>query len=288
MATLQDEVYQGRLAVLTNSARLAAPADPAVRWRDVPGAFSPGVTGSGLNEVEIDAVVAEVTELRRAYPDVSIGVVTPLAAHQRRLASALRGAGLIDNLLCATIHKFQGSERDIMVVSPVGAHGIPDRTRGWLVHQTNLWNVAITRARSQLVVIGDRSWWSGQRELLTALASIREVADAPLDSATGAADRLHRALRDAGLTVRRNVTVAGRAVDLMVRRDDVALAVAVDDPAGDPAGRELRKMLAQLDIIGGAAPVHRVPAWRCLTEPEQVAAELFSDLSRQQQAQNGE
>ncbi|SCG69497.1 caspase, EACC1-associated type [Micromonospora zamorensis] len=280
------EVYQGRLTVLTNPDRLTAPADPAVRWCDVPGVFRSGVTGSGLNQVEIDAVVTQVADLRRAYPEASIGVVTPLAVHQRRLASALRSAGLIDNLLCATIHKFQGSERDIMVVSPVGAHGIPDRTRGWLVHQTNLWNVAITRARSQLVVIGDRSWWSGQRGLLTALASIRKVADAPLDSATGAADQLHRALRGAGLAVRRDVAVAGRAVDLVVRRDDVELAVAVDDPAGDPAGRELRKVLAQLDIIGGSTPVQRVPAWRCLAEPAQVAAELLSELSRQQQAQN--
>ncbi|WP_433552278.1 caspase, EACC1-associated type [Micromonospora zamorensis] len=282
-----QEVYQGRLTVLTDPARLAAAADPAVRWCDVPGAFSAGATGSGLNRAEIDAVVAEVTDLRRANPDASIGVVTPLAAHQRRLASALRSAGLIDNLLCATIHKFQGSERDIMVVSPVGAHGIPDRTRGWLVHQTNLWNVAITRARSQLVVIGDRSWWSGQRGLLTALASVRDLTTTQLDAATGAADQLHLALRRAGLTVRRDVAVAGRAVDLLVQHGNVELAVVVDDPAGDPDGRQLRKVLAQLDIIGGATPVHRVPAWRCLAEPKQVAAELLSDLSRQQQAQYG-
>ncbi|WP_328368310.1 AAA domain-containing protein [Micromonospora zamorensis] len=281
------EVYQGRLTVLTDPIRLAAAAGPAVRWRDVPGAFRPGVTGSGLNQVEIDAVVDEVTDLRRSYPDVSIGVVTPLAAHQRRLASALRGAGLIDNLLCATIHKFQGSERDIMVVSPVGAHGIPDRTRGWLVHQTNLWNVAITRARSQLVVVGDRSWWSGQRGLLTALASVRDLTTAQLDAATGAADQLHLALRRAGLTVRRDVAVDGRAVDLLVQHGDVELAVVVDDPAGDPDGGQLRKVLAQLDIIGGATPAHRVPAWRCLAEPEQVAAELLSGLGRQQQTQNG-
>ncbi|WP_435824804.1 DEAD/DEAH box helicase [Micromonospora zamorensis] len=202
------EVYQGRLTVLTDPIRLAAATGPAVRWRDVPGAFSPGVTGSGLNQVEIDAVVDEVTDLRRSYPDVSIGVVTPLAAHQHRLASALRGAGLIDNLLCATIHKFQGSERDIMVVSPVGRMAFRTAPRGWLVQETNLWNVAITRARSQLVVIGDRSWWSGQRGLLTALASVRDLTTAQLDAATGAADQLHLALRRAGLTVRRDVAVA--------------------------------------------------------------------------------
>ncbi|MFD6608216.1 AAA domain-containing protein [Micromonospora chalcea] len=280
------EVYQGQLTVLTDPARLAAPADPAVRWHDVPGVFSRGTTGSGLNPVEADAVVAEVVALRAAHPDASIGVVTPLAAHQRRLMAALRDAGLTDNLLCATIHKFQGSERDIMVVSPVGAHGIPDRTRGWLVHQTNLWNVAVTRARSQLVVVGDRSWWSGQRGLLTALALVGQVADAQPGSATVPADRLHLALRGVGLTVRRDVPVNGRAVDFAVGRGDVELAIVVDDPAGDAAGRGLRRVLAQLDVISGAIPVRRVPAWRCLAEPEQVAAELIDRLTRSGPEQN--
>ncbi|BCL15866.1 caspase, EACC1-associated type [Micromonospora sagamiensis] len=281
------EVYQGRLTVLTDPARLAAPAEPAVRWRDVSGTFSRGATGSGCNQVEIDEVVAEVAALRATYPDASIGVVTPLAAHQRRLATALRGAGLTDNLLCATIHRFQGSERDIMVVSPVGAHGIPDHTRGWLVHQTNLWNVAITRARSQLVVVGDRSWWSTQRGLLKALAVGPDVAGAALDATRMPADRLHRALRGAGLAVRRDVSVAGWTVDLVVRLAEVELAVVVDDPAGDADGRGLRKVLARLGITGGPMPARRVPAWRCLAEPEQVAAELTEDLRRAEQEQVG-
>ncbi|WP_194821971.1 AAA domain-containing protein [Micromonospora sp. S-DT3-3-22] len=281
------EVYQGRLTVLTDPARLAAPADPAVRWRDVPGRFSPGATGSGYNQVEIDAVVAEVRDLRGAYPDVSIGVVTPLAAHQRRLAAALNAAGLTDNLLCATIHKFQGSERDIMVVSPVGAHGVPDRTRGWLAHQTNLWNVAITRARSQLVVVGDRSWWSAQRGLLTALALVGDATGARPGADSVPADRLHRALRQVGLTVRRDVPMAGQTVDIVVRREDAELAVVVDDPAGDPEGRELRKVLARLDVTGGSYPVRRVPVWRCLAEPEQVAAELADALLPSAREWNG-
>ncbi|WBB46465.1 AAA domain-containing protein [Verrucosispora sp. WMMA2044] len=274
------EVYQARLTVLTDPNRLAAPANPAVRWRDVPGQFNRDTTGSGFNQIEIGAVVAEVTDLRVTYPDVSIGVVTPLAAHQRRLAAALGSAGLTDNLLCATIHKFQGSERDIMVVSPVGAHGTPDRTRGWLVHQTNLWNVAITRAKSQLVVVGDRSWWSGQRGLLTALALAQDVADTRPDAATAPADRLHLALRGTGSSVRRDVPVAGQAVDFVVGLGHVELAVVVDDPMGNPDGRGLRRVLAQLDITRGSTPVRRVPAWRCLSEPDQVAAELIDDLRR--------
>ncbi|GIJ30527.1 hypothetical protein Vqi01_56890 [Micromonospora qiuiae] len=275
-STYNREVYQGRLTVLTDPARFAAPADPAVRWRDVVGTFNYGPSGSGRNDVEIAAVVAEVAQLRATYPDASIGVVTPLAAQQHGLTSALHAAGLSENLTCATIHKFQGSERDIMVVSPVGAHGIGDRTRNWLVHQTNLWNVAITRACSHLVVVGDRSWWSGQRSLLTALALGSEPTMAMPEAGPGPADHLH--LAETGLAVQRDVVVSGQTADLVVRNARQKLAVIVDDPAGNPDGRRLRKVLARLDIAAHHAAIHRVPAWRCLAEPEQVAAELSARL----------
>ncbi|GAB3153325.1 hypothetical protein GCM10027290_45890 [Micromonospora sonneratiae] len=58
------------------------------------------------------------------------------------------------------------------------------------------------------------------------------------------------------------------------------MAVFVDDPAGNSDGRALRKILARLDIVGDTATVHRVPAWRCLAEPEQVATELSEHLHR--------
>ncbi|GAA0526706.1 hypothetical protein GCM10010172_04080 [Paractinoplanes ferrugineus] len=268
------EVYQGRLTVLTDPARLAVQADPAVRWHHVTGRFDYGPRGSGRNDLEIAEVIAEVRRLRSVYPDASIGVVTPLTAQQRNLAAALRRAGLEENLLCATIHKFQGSERDIMVISPVGAHGIHERTKGWLVHQTNLWNVAITRARSELVVVGDRSWWSAQRGLLTALANHDGLTAVAADADPEAADRLHAALRTAGLSVRRDVAVSGRVVDLMVSGQNGGIAVVVDDPLGDPDGRKLRKVLALIDILGAHTQVARIPAWRCYAEPEAVAGEL--------------
>lgn len=273
-------VYQNRLTVLTDPVRLAAPADPAIRWTHVPGRFSRGDTGgSGRNDAEVHAVVAEVRKLRKEYPDASIGVVTPLAAQQRLLDRALRDAGIGGDLLCATIHKFQGSEKDIMVVSPVAAQGINDRTRGWLVDQTNLWNVAITRARSQLIVVGDRSWWSGQRGLIAALAGPPSPAAAGLDTGSRPVDRLVPGLRAAGLTVGWATPLPAYPVDLTLtgRR---SLAVVIDDPGGDPDGRALRRTLARLDVIAGTADVRRVPVWRCIAEPDQVVAELREAANR--------
>ncbi|WP_239397063.1 hypothetical protein, partial [Frankia sp. CiP3] len=96
----------------------------------------------------------------------------------------------------------------------------------------------------------------------------------------GPVDRLHLALRATGFMVQRDEPLSGQTVDLVVCGAAGKVAVVVDDPAGDPDGRVLRKVLARVDIVGGHVPVHRVPAWRCLTEPEEVAAELSEYLHR--------
>ncbi|MBV9160914.1 MAG: AAA family ATPase [Pseudonocardiales bacterium] len=273
-------VYQGRLTVLTNPALLTAPAEPAMRWQHVDGVFTHGSTGSGANQPELVAVVARVQRLRAAYPSASIGVVTPLAAHQRQLEKALAAAGLGEaEVVCGTIHRFQGGERDIMVVSPVGAHGVRDRTRNWLVHQTNLWNVAITRARSQLVVVGDREWWASQRGLLSELACGSGDGQTRTIVPQTAADRLHAALRRTDLRVERDVMMAGRRYDIIASGPAETTALVVDDPQGDADGRGLRRLLAWIDVAANTLTVRRVPAWRCYAEPDLIVAELIHQRS---------
>ncbi|WP_433161451.1 caspase, EACC1-associated type [Kribbella sp. CA-247076] len=265
-------VYQNRLTVLTDRAGLRAPRDEAVAWKHVSGAFSHGRSGSGMSRPEIDAVVNEVSELRAQYPGASIGVVTPLAAQARAIDRALTGVGIDEReVVRGTIHRFQGGERDIMVVSPVGAEGIQRRTQNWLVGQTNLWNVAITRARSQLIVVGDRDWWSAQRGLLQTLLH-EDTESASTDRPVKAIDNLQAAVRRAGRTVARDVRAGGHRYDLVV---DDAVILQVDDPVGDADGRELRKLLAWLDIGSTGLPIRRVPVWRCYHEPDSVVAELL-------------
>lgn len=55
------------------------------------------------------------------------------------------------------MHKFQGDERDVMFFSPVVSNGISPGALGFLRGNGNLFNVAITRARGLLHVVGDRS-----------------------------------------------------------------------------------------------------------------------------------
>jgi len=212
----------------------------------------------------------------QAHPDALVGVVTPLAAQSRAIERALKQQRLSsERVLLGTVHRFQGGERDIMIVSPVGSRGITPRTQRWLVGQTNLWNVAITRARSSLVVVGDQGWWSAQHSLLTELLTSGKPAPAAVRrSAVAAADALQAAFRRARRDVVRDALVDGRTYDLLV---DGKYLIQVDDPCGDPDGRRFRKLLAWADLGSSSTSVRRIPAWRCLAEPDTVVAETGGD-----------
>lgn len=69
---------------------------------------------------------------------------------------SLTAALLQRGFIADTVHRFQGDERDVMIFSPVVAPGLSAGALGFLEANGNLFNVAITRARAQLIVVGDR------------------------------------------------------------------------------------------------------------------------------------
>jgi very-short-patch-repair endonuclease len=159
-----QEFYDESLRVATRYDDLKSPnrQEPGVRWVDVRGAVSRPASGSAFNDVEAKAVVQELRSLvfEKGYVG-SIGVVTPfnpqrnliaeLVRHDRDLSVELdRRAFLVE-----TVHKFQGDERDVMLFSPVVSKNTPPGALGFLGANCNLFNVAITRARAQLIVVGD-------------------------------------------------------------------------------------------------------------------------------------
>jgi len=93
----------------------------------------------------------------------TVGVVTPFHAQAQLLQSLIQSSKELKSvapraeLLVDTVHKFQGDERDVMLFSPVVSRSISPGALGFLRSNGNLFNVAITRARGLLHVVGDRS-----------------------------------------------------------------------------------------------------------------------------------
>ncbi len=149
-----NHVYGGRLQVLTDANDSAG---AAVEWRHVPGSHRRGPRGtSSVNEPEALFAARAAAELRVSNPDASVGVVTPFRAQVERVRRLLANQLPQDfhSVLVETAHGFQGDERDAIVFSPVISDEMPAGTASW-ASDRHLVNVALTRARSRLLIIGD-------------------------------------------------------------------------------------------------------------------------------------
>jgi very-short-patch-repair endonuclease len=78
--------------------------------------------------------------------------IRTLVHQDRELSQSLASLSFVVD----TVHGFQGDERDAIFFSPVVSAGAGENTLRFLKSHGNLFNVAITRARSELIVVGDR------------------------------------------------------------------------------------------------------------------------------------
>ena len=162
-----DEFYEQRLRVATRHDKLLRPEGlpHGIHWVDVRGQVSrPGGSGAAnLLEAERVEAVLEHLVLTRGYKG-TVGVVTPFRAQANEIIKAVNQNQALEaelnrrGFIADTVHKFQGDECDVMVFSPVVAPGIHPGAHNFLVANGNLFNVAITRARAQLFVVGDKEF----------------------------------------------------------------------------------------------------------------------------------
>lgn len=162
------EFYNGLLRVATDYARLKFPYGPdkSLIWEDVVGNTVRPQAGSAFNQKEIDAVINLLKTFVNGNYKGSVGVVTPFKRQADLISYYLKEQhkNLYDELvrnhefIAATAHKFQGDERDVILFSPVISNGSPQGTLNFLSSTPNLFNVAITRARACLIVVGNKSY----------------------------------------------------------------------------------------------------------------------------------
>ena len=107
-------------------------------------------------------------------PEATVGVVTPYKAQADRIAGYWEHE---PRVRVGTVRTFQGGERDVVVFGLVAGASMPAGSVAWLEAERNLWNVAISRARVHLVLVGDRAFWAARRGVGAELATIEAATD---------------------------------------------------------------------------------------------------------------
>ncbi|MDD6648111.1 MAG: DEAD/DEAH box helicase [Firmicutes bacterium] len=97
----------------------------------------------------------EIAAYAAEHPDENIGVITPFVNQRKQIKELLYEKGL-NNVECGTVHAFQGDEKDKIFFSLALSQNTGQKTYDWLKNNRELINVATSRAREELVILGDR------------------------------------------------------------------------------------------------------------------------------------
>ncbi|KAF8721229.1 hypothetical protein HU200_023151 [Digitaria exilis] len=129
-----------------------------------------GTNPSWFNRIEVSKVVSIIRNLTKgdAVSEADIGVITPYRQQVAKIKKALEAFEMPD-LKVGSVEQFQGQEREVIIISTVRStvkHNEFDKffNLGFLSNYKRF-NVAITRAKSLLIIVGnphiitkDRNW----------------------------------------------------------------------------------------------------------------------------------
>ena len=295
---INEHFYGGALRVLTDVSGFDQ--DPrGLSFVDIDGTCERGQTSGVLNRDEADAITAWM--LAHHTPrSGTLGIVTPFAAQvdllRQRVRSAV-GAETASRITIGTAHAFQGGECDVVLFSLVLAADAPLGTAKWVESQRNLVNVAVSRAKRALVVFGNgdaltdlpvptlHALVSAAREAVDPQGAPPTATDADLaevaDLHSDAEKRLYASLLRLGVPVRLKPIIEGYELDFSVQTPTGLVDIEVDGNHHiDQRGRQRRQDLARDAVLNRLAiRVIRVPAWRCLQDPDKTARNVAAQLA---------
>lgn len=283
-----EAFYGSQLRVLTDISNMAE-VSRSIAWIDTPGTAIQPPRGSWSNQSEAEQVLDIIQEY--ASSGKTVGVVTPFNAQAAlidRLATQRFGGEFLGDIdfRSGTAHTFQGDERHIMILSCVLADGITPQASKWVHSERRLINVAVSRARETLIVVGNPDISVFECPTLTSLHMFAKTIDDCAESRIGpridseAERRLYDAMLRAGLDPISKVDVEGYELDFGLIRGSKRFDIEVD---GDQhyeksVGNHLRlrrQDIARDRVISRTGwIVRRVSAWECIQYPDVIARQL--------------
>ncbi len=97
----------------------------------------------------------EIAKYAANNKDKTIGVITPFVNQKALIEKELAEMG-VENVACGTVHAFQGDEKDVVLFSTAITDQTKQGTYDWLKNNKELINVATSRAKEKLIVLGSR------------------------------------------------------------------------------------------------------------------------------------
>ena len=159
--------YEGRLKIVTTLDYSRYPSDLplGVHWINCEGEVFKHPAGSRINKSEVmlvNKVFQDVLQ-KISGTNLTVGVVTPYSRQQdaiHEIISQSTPAELLEkhNVKILTAHKFQGSEKDIMIFSLVLASRGNGNSDRWYNIYPQILNVALSRAKYLLYIVGDKNF----------------------------------------------------------------------------------------------------------------------------------
>ncbi len=293
IASIADSLFYAprgkRLTILTDTREqlsVAGSKKPRAAWDDVPDGNARQGPGrqSWLNQREAELAAARARWLLQTLPAAAtIGIVTPFKAQADLIVRELGDIGeAAQRVRVGTVHTFQGGQCDAIIFSLVATDSISSGGLRFFDRDENLWNVAITRAKAHLLIIGDRSYWQRHGalggKLMDRIDAIGEQ-DATWPHSTELRDLLYARLASLNLK-ELELSVPGNGVVLDARfvGADGRHAGFILDPGaqqdGLPGGH-LGRQLVRVDIatpFDATLSVRRLPAWRLYGDDVDVIA----------------
>lgn len=219
--------YGGQLRVRTRELNLNFPAvlenKESLQWVDVKGG----------REAEIEEAINCFEKIYRSGYEGSIGIISPLRKTVDSIANKIYGKGFSeDDVKVNTSYGFQGGECDVIIF----VVGYDDKlTKSQLFYlcdrsNRNIYNVAVSRAKACLIIVGDRSRCAGAPSpVLSSLASYPRPKeehvvhfDSPLEK------KLYDALLDRGIRTVTQYYCRGYLLDMAYEDENVKLDIEVD------------------------------------------------------------
>lgn len=153
--------YDGLMLDATDPALARAFADryptlPQSKWIDVRSDTSHGHWIPAEGD-EVDRILAHLDGIGFDFSQVM--AIAPFRDVAQQIADCARQH---PGLRAGTIHTGQGKEADIVILV-LGSDPAREGARAWAASRPNLLNVAVSRAKRRLYVIGDRSTWMRHR-----------------------------------------------------------------------------------------------------------------------------